>query len=524
MEKINKLVQTQPRKCQLLYFNKNIQNMNNSINNTNNISESSIIEKEKRIQRINSSLNIEQNYRRKMNPLKFRIGRKIELRKPQLKAFHYLNNFHDNNEDKINNDINKSSIEIPKRNSSILQLSANLEENKINSIISPKIRIPKKIKFKKSFFSIDNNNNNHIKNDIMKKEVSKRLKSGLISFHDLGKNLLEQNKYFTDFMKNNLSQSTDKKMMEKKDWESVEENKDKKELEEDEVKESNMENKDIRIEQLAKDLNIFQSDYHFKNINIRKNNSYSNLLNNLNISEESSFINGINKMNNLNENVSPNSRLSTRTPSSRIYSGKVINNFNNVNINKFNFNKNKIHDILNKRKSGVELPQDYEFYIEGTNILSPFCEKARDLFLYRKIFFYFGHKKIPKVMNRFLNNKLNLCYAENENQFDERIARENIIKKRTGKGKILRVGKTDTEKRSESINHRVGFIKKVFDYAYPDILIYRIKHHSKMDKKEIRKKNFKNFLEKYEMDNIIKSKNILLKKKALLDSIKIEKV
>ena len=45
-----------------------------------------------------------------------------------------------------------------------------------------------------------------------------------------------------------------------------------------------------------------------------------------------------------------------------------------------------------------------------------------------------------------------------------------------------------------------------------------------MDKKAIRKNNFKNFLEKYEMDNIIKSKNILLKKKALLDSIKIEKV
>ena len=496
--------------------------MNNSSNNTNNISETSIIEKEKRMKRINSSLDINKNNRRNINPLKFHINKNIELRKPQLKAFHYLNNFNNDNngDDKNNNNINKSSIDQLKRNSSILHFSANIEENKNNSIISHKLRIPKKIKFKKSFFKVNNNNNN-IRNDIIKKEMSKRLKSGLLSFHDLGINLLEKNKYFTDFMKNNLSQSTDKKMMEKKDWESVEENKDKKELEEEE---SNMENKDIRIEQLAKDLNIFQSDYHFKNINIRKNNSYSNLLNNLNISEENSFINGINKANNLNENISPNSRLSTRTPSSRIYSGKVINNYNNVNINKFNFDKNKIHDILNKRKSGIELPQEYEFYIEGTNILSPFCEKARDLFLYKKIFFYFGQKKIPKVMNRFLNNKLNLCYAENENQFNERLARENMIKKRTGKGKILRVGKTDTEKRSESINHRVGFIKKVFDYAYPDILIYRIKHHSKMDKKEIRKNNFKNYLEKYEMGNIIKSKNILLKKKALLDSIKIEKV
>jgi hypothetical protein len=273
--------------------------MNNSNNNTNNISESSIIEKEKKMKSINSSLNINKNNRRKINPLKFHINRKIELRKPQLKAFHYLNNLNDNNDDKSNNDINKSSIDQSKRNSSILHLSVNLEENKNNSIISPKLRIPKKIKFKKSFFNVNNN----IRNDIIKKEMSKRLKSSLLSFHDLGKNLLEKNKYVTDFMKNNLSQSTDKKMMEKKDWESVEENKDKKELEEDEAKESNMENKDIRIEQLAKDLNIFQSDYHFKNINIRKNNSYSNLLNNLNISEECSFITGITKMHTLNENV-----------------------------------------------------------------------------------------------------------------------------------------------------------------------------------------------------------------------------
>ena len=134
MEKINKLVQTQPRKYQLLYLNKNNQSMNNSNNNTNNISESSIIEKEKKMKSINSSLNINKNNRRKINPLKFHINRKIELRKPQLKAFHYLNNFNDNNDDKSNNDINKSSIDQSKRNSSILQLSVNLEENKNNSI------------------------------------------------------------------------------------------------------------------------------------------------------------------------------------------------------------------------------------------------------------------------------------------------------------------------------------------------------------------------------------------------------
>ena len=128
MEKINKLVQTQPRKYQLLYFNKNNQSMNNSSNNTNNISESSIIEKEKTMKRINSSLNIDKNNSRQIKTLKFHINKNIELRKRQLKAFHYLNNFNNNNDDdKYNNDINKSSLDQLKINSSILHLSANIE-------------------------------------------------------------------------------------------------------------------------------------------------------------------------------------------------------------------------------------------------------------------------------------------------------------------------------------------------------------------------------------------------------------
>ena len=68
----------------------------------------------------------------KISDSKAKQAQKIELRKPQLKAFHYLNNLNDNNDDKSNNDINKSSIDQSKRNSSILHLSVNLEENKNN--------------------------------------------------------------------------------------------------------------------------------------------------------------------------------------------------------------------------------------------------------------------------------------------------------------------------------------------------------------------------------------------------------
>ena len=188
---------------------------------------------------------------------------------------------------------------------------------------------------------------------------------------------------------------------------------------------------------------------------------------------------------------------------------------------------NILNNSINNNISNLsQQNNEYEYYIEGTNILSPFCEKARDLFLYKKIFFYFGHKKVPKIMKRFLNNKLNLCYAENEEQFDNHISKQNMERREKGVGKILKVGKTEQEKKAEDICHKVGFIKKVFDYAYPDILIYRIKHKSKMHKndiKEIKENNLKNLLKNQQLNND-KEKKMILKKIKLLNSIKIEKI
>ena len=512
MERTCKSIPIKSRQIQIINYSKNIQSLNDS---NNNISQYYSLDIEKNNIRQNNSYFSLDEKRIRINPRKFGMKRKNELRKPELKKFHLDNNIFDKIKNTIDN--NKSTIVLPRRKTSILHLSANFEENKNNSIISPKMHIPKKIKIKNNFFSIKNNLKNNIFN--IKKEGS--LNSSL-SFLDLGKNVLEQNKYFSDIIMNKQKEMNERdKKMEKKDWESVANGK-KYDIKEKE--ETNMENKDIKIELLAKDLNLFQNYEHFKNINLKKNNSYNNLLNSLNLSEENiTLIQGINKNSNLNENISLNSRISTRTPSSRIYSGKIINNFNNINVNRFNFDKNKIRDLLKKREANFSsLPEEYEYNIEGTNLLSPFCEKARDLFLYNKIFFYFGRKKLPKIMNKFLNNKLNLCYAENEKQFEEKIARENILKMEKGKGKILKVGKADTEKRAESINHKIGFIKKVFDYAYPDILIYRIKKKSNMDKKEIRKINLKKFFDKQNSNT--RYNRILMKREELLNSIKIAKV
>ena len=456
--------------------------------------------------------------KKKMIPSnKFNFRKNISLKKSQL------NNFRNYLFDKSINE--QKDI---KKKSPVLLLNPNFEENKDNdNNISFQSKIPKKIGIKNPLFDIDNNKVN--KTTDIDINLRKRIKSGKV-FLNFGGNFLSKNKYISDFMNSEMNKSEENNKIDKKDWENIEEK------ENENIKKGigDMEYKDMKIEKLAKDLKLFQNnDEHFKYLPLKKNYSYANLINNLKLPDENvSYFENINisRNNNLNENISPISRISTRTPSSRIYSGKMIN-YNNININRLNFDKYKINNILNNSINNnisnlSQQNNEYEYYIEGTNILSPFCEKARDLFLYKKIFFYFGHKKVPKIMKRFLNNKLNLCYAENEEQFDNHISKQNMERREKGVGKILKVGKTEQEKKAEDICHKVGFIKKVFDYAYPDILIYRIKHKSKMHKndiKEIKENNLKNLLKNQQLNND-KEKKMILKKIKLLNSIKIEKI
>ena len=488
---INQALSRQKKMINSFNYFKKFKSMNNS---NSNAFESFDNKNEKSINNNNNSLTGDKEKLKELEAVKFNFRKKILLKGLQIKGF--IDNKKNNKLNFNNNDINKSNIIQPKKNVSLLQLSADFRENN-NCLLSPQYRIPKKLQFRNYFFKVTN--------EMPNLKRFKRQKSGLLIFHDLGKNLLEKNKYIIDLMNNKGNENNE--LLDDKGMKYIEKNE--------------MEKKEIKIEKLAKDLFLFQNEKHFKNINLKKNNSFSNLLN---ISEESNNLsNAINKINNLNRKVSPMSRISTRTPSSRIYSGKIINNFKSANINKFSFNKNKIHDMLSNRELSLkpekEKEKGNEYYIERTNKLPPFSDKSKNSFLSRKIFSYFSQKRSPKVMSKFLNNKLNLVYSEDEKEFESMIVRENLIKKEKGKGKILRVGKADTEKRSESMKHQIEFIKKVFDYAYPEILIYKIRQKFKMDQNEIRKR-----IEKKEIKEKMKIHKIFLKKKAFLNSIKIEKI
>jgi hypothetical protein len=231
-------------------------------------------------------------------------------------------------------------------------------------------------------------------------------------------------------------------------------------------------------------------------------------------------------MNNLNDNLITNSIISTRAQSPRNFSEKKINNLNNSIVNKFKFDKNKIHDMLNKKETNINIitPQEYKYKNEGTNLRSPIFDEAKEMFLYRKIF-YLSDKKLRYKKNKIIDNKLNICYAENEKQLEEKISRLNKNKKDFVKSQLLKKGKSEVENIADHVNRKVKFIKGLFDYAFPNILMSKIRNKSNKDKNEIREKQINKLFQQKGFKEKFRKKLILISKQnPLLESIKIEKL
>ena len=224
------------------------------------------------------------------------------------------------------------------------------KKKKLNSI---KHKKPNKISFLKPEFSSFRNYFFHKSTQHQKdKNTFINLSANLEENKNIilkGENFIERNKYFTDFVRIN-STNKSKQLLDKKNWENGE-----KKSEKVQKDENNMKDNDINIEKLATKLNLFQNYNHCRNANLSKNNSFlSNIIfyenkkiNNIKIEKENSnLLLEINKKNSLNHSFSNISKISSGTPNTRIYSGNIINNFNNVNINMFNFGKNKMNNIF----------------------------------------------------------------------------------------------------------------------------------------------------------------------------------
>ena len=132
--------------------------------------------------------------------------------------------------------------------------------------------------------------------------------------------------------------------------------------------------------------------------------------------------------------------------------------------------KNKIKTIINESQRDKKIGTK-KFFTSKKRL-------TKDMYLYKKIFFYSDKKKAIKS-DIGLDNKLNIIYSENEKQYRQNLDKLNKIYKRLGKKKIYTLEPSQSENKVKSLQKRVEFMKRVVDYTYPDMVLTKIKEQDK---------------------------------------------
>ena len=198
-----------------------------------------------------------------------------------------------------------------------------------------------------------------------------------------------------------------------------------------------------------------------KKIKLKKNkNNCNSLISNLNINE-------VNFM-----------------PSPYLINTSKLSNKNILNIfkpeKKLKKNVLKKDSKINDDNLPIFLREKYN--IKGTNIMSPFCIKARDESLYKRIFYtYF--KKLKKI-----NEKL----------------------KKEGKKEKNTVFPNSIQYKLAQIKHKIKFMKKIVDYAYPEMVLTRVREANKI--LEYGRNKIKNSIPFKSADNKLQNNNKILTK------------
>lgn len=162
-------------------------------------------------------------------------------------------------------------------------------------------------------------------------------------------------------------------------------------------------------------------------------------------------------------------------------------------------------------------------FIPFTKVRSPLSVESREMNLYKRIFYYFAEKKkkFKRDQKKYVNNKINIDYADSEEAYEQRLIKRNI--KLLEKGEKIKhfSGPTFSEIKLNELQNKVKFIKSVTDYSYPDMVLFKVQQSEKMLK--IKNKNYK-ILEPFkqkDLQNQIQQKYL---KDYLNDAIVIQKV
>ena len=165
------------------------------------------------------------------------------------------------------------------------------------------------------------------------------------------------------------------------------------------------------------------------------------------------------------------------------------NNICNINIKSRELNEKKEvnkEEIIkddnnnnNKIKNIMELAQkEKEKKIMKNAQINVKYMDEKDEFLYKKIFLYNNinrKKRSPSV----IDNKLNIFYCENISQYNRKMNKINDILAKRGKPMIHQGVERNSQKNMERILKKIQFMKKVVDYVYPNMVLYKVKQENK---------------------------------------------
>ncbi len=178
------------------------------------------------------------------------------------------------------------------------------------------------------------------------------------------------------------------------------------------------------------------------------------------------------KINEVNFIPSPSLFNTSKLPSKNI--------LNNLSDNKKPIiKKNKKIRHVNEKEKNLPIYLREKYNIRGTNIISPFCIKARDESLYKRIFYTYFQKPII-VKKKGIQNKLNIIYAENEEKFKKKMKIINEKLKKEGKREKNAIFPNSVEYKLAKLEHKIKFIKKIVDYAYPEMVLTKLREANKM--------------------------------------------
>ena len=337
----------------------------------------------------------------------------------------------------------------------------------------------KNIKIKNSFensnkndWSSENNSNINLKTAAQSKivsesssirrvqtQVNQKIKKSIFS-EEKGNKILNLKKNFKNNIKNEIIQCESNNNLYLSETKNISKN-----------------NKEI--DRLAKKLILKLNEEEYYD----KDKTFKNYFGN-NISFKNGFFNGINLITNFENDKKKESENIFKAKSNKYNKtfnfNYIKNNYNNNNQIQFPLNKNLPLYLREKAN------------IHGTEILSPFCKEARDEFLFNKIF-NDGRRQLPKKFE-FINNKLNIFYAENEIQYNKKLKKYNDKLRLKGKRITHDIGPTKDQIKLNRIKNTLSFIKKIFDYSYPNMVLSKVRKSGKYsDKRALTQDNIPPF-------------------------------